>query len=64
MARTVPLPGSDNPSASVRQFMEFAVNIPEHDPQVGQAERSYSATFSSLALSSTAMTIASTKSSL
>jgi hypothetical protein len=28
------------PSASVRQFMELAVNIPEQEPQVGQAERS------------------------
>ena len=64
VARTVPLPGNDNPSASVRQFIELAVNIPEHDPQVGQAERSYSATFSSLALSSTAMTMASTRSKL
>ena len=44
--------------------MELAVNIPEQDPHVGQAERSYSATSSSLALSSTAMTIASTRSNL
>ena len=44
--------------------MELAVNMPEQEPQVGQAERSYSATFSSLALSSTAMTMASTRSSL
>src|SRR3954467_12982010 len=36
----VPLPGKARPSASVRQFIEFAVNMPEHDPQVGQAERS------------------------
>jgi hypothetical protein len=28
--------------------MELAVNIPEHDPQVGQAERSYSSTSASL----------------
>jgi hypothetical protein len=35
-----PLPGSDRPSASVRQFIELAVNMPEHEPQVGQAERS------------------------
>ncbi len=64
VASTVPLPGSDRPNASVRQFIEFAVNIPEQEPQVGQADRSYSATFSSLALSSTAITMASTKSSL
>ncbi len=38
--------------------------MPEQEPQVGQALRSNSATFSSLALSSAAMTIASTRSSL
>jgi len=38
--------------------------MPEQEPQVGHAERSYSATFSSLALSSTAITMASTRSSL
>ena len=64
VASTVPLPGSDKPNASVKQFIELAVNIPEQDPQVGQAERSYSATFSSLAESSTAITIASTRSNL
>ena len=40
VASVVPLPGSDRPSASVRQFIELAVNMPEHEPQVGQAERS------------------------
>ena len=40
VASVEPLPGSERPSASVRQFIEFAVNMPEHDPQVGQAERS------------------------
>ena len=40
------------------------MNIPEQEPQVGQAERSYSATFSSLASESTAITMASTRSSL
>ena len=44
--------------------MELAVNIPEQEPQVGQAERSYAATFSSSAEVSAAITIASTKSSL
>ena len=39
-AGMVPLPGSAIPSASHRQFIEFAVNIPEHDPQVGQAPHS------------------------
>jgi len=47
VATTVPLPGNDRPSASVRQFMELAVNMPEHEPQVGQAERSTSATSAS-----------------
>ena len=48
VASTVPLPGSDRPSASVRQFIELAVNMPEHEPQVGQAERSMSSTSSSV----------------
>ena len=43
VASVEPLPGSDSPRASVRQFIEFAVNMPEHDPQVGQALRSTSA---------------------
>ncbi len=42
VARVEPLPGRESPSASVRQFIEFAVNMPEQDPQVGQAERSTS----------------------
>ena len=42
VASVEPLPGSARPSASVRQFIEFAVNMPEQDPQVGQAERSTS----------------------
>ncbi len=36
-AGMVPLPGSAMPRASVRQFMEFAVNMPEQLPQVGHA---------------------------
>jgi hypothetical protein len=40
VATSVPFPGSASPSASVRQFIELAVNMPEHDPQVGHAERS------------------------
>ena len=64
VANIVPLPGKDKPSASVRQFIELAVNIPEHEPQVGQAERSTLATSSSDAFGSTAITMASTKSSL
>ncbi len=42
VASVEPLPGSDSPSASVRQFIEFAVNMPEQDPHVGHAERSTS----------------------
>src|SRR5690606_14154668 len=64
VATTVPLPGSDRPSASVRQFMELAVNMPEHEPQVGQALRSTAATSSSDASGSAAITMASTRSSL
>jgi hypothetical protein len=41
--------------------MELAVNMPEQEPQVGQAERSYSSTTASLMLSFAATTIASTK---
>src|SRR3546814_4336813 len=63
VASVEPLPGSDNPKASVRQFIELAVNIPEHDPQVGHAARSISVTSSSLYFSSAAATIASTRSS-
>ena len=33
--------------ASVRQFIEFAVNMPEQEPQVGQAASSISASASS-----------------
>ena len=35
-AGMVPLPGSARPSASQRQFIELAVNIPEQEPQPGQ----------------------------
>ena len=41
-AGIVPFPGSPRPSTSVRQFMLFAVNIPEHAPQPGQARSSSS----------------------
>jgi len=36
-AGTVPLPGKPIPRASVRQFIEFAVNMPAQEPQPGQA---------------------------
>ena len=60
--RCVPLPGSARPSASVRQFIELAVNMPEHEPQVGQAERSITATSASLTVSSAAAIMASIRS--
>src|SRR3954464_8260060 len=59
-----PLPGRDRPSAWVRQFIELAVNMPEQEPQVGQAERSISATSASDTLESPALIMASTRSSL
>ena len=43
VARMVPLPGSAMPSASHKQFMEFAVNIPLQLPHVGHAADSSSA---------------------
>ncbi|MCY1237142.1 hypothetical protein D9M72_498270 [compost metagenome] len=63
VASVEPLPGSDRPRASVRQFIELAVNMPEQEPQVGQAERSMTLTSSSETLSSAAATMASTRSS-
>ena len=63
VATTVPLPGRARPRASLRQFMELAVNMPEQEPQVGQALRSTSARSTSLTWSSAAMTMASIKSS-
>src|SRR6195952_2755447 len=62
VARVEPLPGSDRPSPSVRQFMELAVNMPEHEPQVGQAERSMVSTSASLTVGSAAATMASIRS--
>ena len=53
-----PLPGSARPSASVRQFIEFAVNMPEQEPHVGQAASSMRAMSSSLTSSATASAIA------
>src|SRR5436309_3471252 len=42
--------------------MELAVNMPEHEPQVGQAERSITSTSASLTLLSAAATMASIRS--
>ena len=49
-AGIVPLPGRPMPSASVRQFMELAVNMPAQEPQPGQAHSSSSSSSSSLIL--------------
>ena len=62
VAKVEPLPGNESPSASVRQFIEFAVNIPEQDPHVGQAEDSTRPSSSSEIDSSADMDIASTRS--
>ena len=59
---TVPLPGSAMPSTSLRQFIEFAVNMPEQEPQVGHARRSSSASFSSEYDSSAPLTMTSIRS--
>ena len=40
VASVLPLPGRARPIASVRQFIELAVNMPEHEPHVGQADSS------------------------
>ena len=57
-----PLPGKDKPNTSVKQFIELAVNIPEQEPQVGQALRSIASMRSSDTFGSAASIIASTKS--
>ncbi|CEG09954.1 hypothetical protein BN961_03386 [Afipia felis] len=46
----------------MRQFIELAVNMPEHEPQVGQADRSMLSTSASVTVSSAAATIASIRS--
>ena len=63
VATSEPLPGRDRPNASVRQFIELAVNMPEHEPQVGHAERSIVCTSASDMLSFAAATMASMRSS-
>ncbi len=60
----LPLPGRARPIASVRQFIEFAVNMPEQDPQVGQADSSISSSCSSDTEGSAEATIESIRSSL
>ena len=63
VARVEPLPGRPSPITSTRQFIELAVNMPEHEPQVGHAFCSIASSVSSETESSTALTIASTRSS-
>ena len=57
------MPGKESPSASVRQFIEFAVNMPEHEPHVGQAFCSMAMISSSSTSESTALIMASIRSS-
>jgi hypothetical protein len=64
VATMEPLPGRDRPSASVRQFIELAVNMPEHEPQVGQAERSMAFTSASEFFESAASIMASIRSTM
>ena len=62
VASVEPLPGSASPTTSSRQFIELAVNIPEHEPQVGQAFSSMEVISESDTSRSTALTIASMRS--
>src|SRR5260370_525727 len=64
VASVVPLPGSARPIASARQFIEFAVNMPEQDPQVGQADSSIASSRSSDTDGSAEAIIGSMRSSL
>ncbi len=49
-AKIVPFPSKAIPIASHKVFIEFAVNIPEQEPPLGQAEHSISLNSSSLIL--------------
>ena len=62
VATIVPFPGNASPRASLRLFIELAVNIPEQEPHVGQAECSTSSTCLSLTESSPASIITSIRS--
>src|SRR3984957_6283928 len=64
VASVLPLPGRARPIASVRQFIELAVNMPEQDPQVGQADSSMASSWSSDTDGSAEATIGSIRSSL
>jgi len=63
VASVLPLPGRARPIASVRQFIEFAVNMPEQDPHVGQADSSMASSWSSDTEGSAEATIESIRSS-
>ena len=62
VASTVPLPGKERPMASVRLFIELAVNIPEQLPQPGHAHASIFCISSSETEVSAALIIAVIKS--
>ena len=51
------MPGSERPIASVSEFIEFAVNMPEQQPQPGQARRSISSSSSCVTLGSAPFTM-------
>ncbi len=63
VATIVPFPGRASPIASMRQFIEFAVNMPEHEPHVGHALRSMSSLSASETLGFAPAIIASMRSS-
>ena len=63
VASNVPFPGRAKPSASLRQFMLLAVNMPEQEPHVGHADLSSSASSASLTPASLAAIIESMRSS-
>ncbi len=64
VASVLPLPGRARPIASVRQFIELAVNMPEQDPHVGHADSSMASSCSSDTEGSAEATIGSMRSSL
>src|ERR1700751_3551124 len=64
VASVLPLPGRARPIASVRQFIELAVNMPEQDPHVGHADSSMASSCSSDTDGSAEATIESMRSSL
>ncbi len=63
VASVLPLPGRARPIASVRQFIELAVNMPEQEPHVGHADSSMASSCSSDTDGSAEATIGSMRSS-